>query len=429
MDKLATKFDRTPVDLPVPDHVPKDRVLDLRFAVGQVKNDLMDPYAPVAPVLGPDVPRILYYPYQMMGMTGGCWVVSHYDDVREVYENDELFSNVGVAQFQALVGETWPSIPLGVDKPLHAKYRGFLNQFFFPKELNKLEPQVRAIITEMIDAVAKDGEVDLTYEIGRVYPVKIFFSLMGYPMTMFEKFLHWENEILHTEDLDRMKTAITEVLAYIRSFVEEERKNPKEGTVTNAIVFGGIDDRNFTDDEIMGMMFFLWLGGLDTVASTIGQMFRRLALDPELQDKLRNHPEMHNSAVEEFLRTQPLVYSRRTLKKDHTWHGVTMKKGDRVMCLVSAANFDPDKFECPHQFDPERSNNRHLTLISGPHICLGAHLARRELRILLQEWFKRIPPFKAKEGADLSVTPGLISIPHLPLVWDKSLVKDVSDAD
>lgn len=420
MNVMAKSFSMTPVDLPVPDHVPHDRVVDLRFAVGMVKNDLLDPYAPVAPVLGPDVPRVLYYPYQMMGQSGGCWVVSHYDDVREVYENDDLFTNQGVAQFQALVGETWPSIPLGVDAPMHAKYRGFLNQFFFPNALKRLEGQVRAIAAELIDAVADKGEADLTYEIGRVFPVRIFFNLMGYPMSVFEQFLEWENEILHTEDLERMKTAVRGVLDYIKSFVEEERRNPRPGTVTNAIVHGGIDGRGFTDDEIMGMMFFLWLGGLDTVASTIGQMFRRLALDPELQEFLRNNPDAIHSAIEEFLRTQPLVYSRRTLKRDHTWHGVDMKKGERVMCLVSAANFDPERFENPHGFDPLRQHNGHVTFITGRHICLGAHLARRELRILLEEWFKRVPAFRPRPGADLSVSPGLISILHLPLVWDRA---------
>ena len=418
MNMIAKSFSMNPVDLPVPDHVPRDRVVDLRFAVGMVKNDLLDPYAPIAPVLGPDVPRVLYYPYQMMGQSGGCWVVTHYDDVREVYENDDLFTTQGVAQFQALVGETWPSIPLGIDPPMHAKYRGFLNEFFFPRALKRLEDQVRAIAGEMIDAVADKGEVDLTYEIGRVFPVRIFFNLMGYPMSVFEQFLHWENEILHTEDLERMKAAVRGVLDYIKSFVEEERRNPKPGTVTNAIVYGGIDGRSFTDEEIMGMMFFLWLGGLDTVASTTAQMFRRLALDPELQDFLRNNPDAIPSAIEEFLRTQPLVNSRRTLKRDHTWHGVTMKKGERVMCLVGAANFDPDKFQNPRVFDPMRKNNAHVTFITGRHICLGAHLARRELRILLEEWFKRIPTFRPKPGADLSVSPGLISILHLPLVWN-----------
>ena len=120
-----------------------------------------------------------------------------------------------------------------------------------------------------------------------------------------------------------------------------------------------------------------------------------------------------------LLRMQPLVNSVRLLTTDLEWHGVRMKAGDTVMCYNSSGNFDPAQFANPHSFDPERKANRHFTFVGGVHMCLGAHLARRELRVLLEEWFTRIPqPFRIKPGTDTTVVPGLLSVRNLPIVWE-----------
>jgi len=402
---------------PVPAHVPPERVLDTRFAQGQIAYDLPDPYLPADVMRDPDVPRILYYPWPTSGRQHGAWTVSHYDDIRRVYEDNEIFSTEGAAQFQALAGETFPSIPLGIDPPDHGRYRKFLNPWFTPVAMNDMEPKIRAIVTEMIDAVVKDGEVDIAYDFGRIYPVRVFLNLMGFPFGMFDQFLEWEYAILHNPDIGAKAEAVKGILAYLRGFIAEKQANPDE-TLGSYIANGQMDGQPLTPDETIGMTWFLWLGGLDTVASTISQMFRRMALDTELQARIRANPEIINSAVEEFLRVQPLVNSGRRIKKDFTWHGVDLKEGDWIACINSSGNFDENQFACPRDFDPERKNNRHFTLIGGVHICLGAHLARRELRVLLNEWLSRVPPFRLKPGADTTVIPGLLSIRNLPIVWD-----------
>ena len=402
---------------PVPAHVPPERVLDTRFAQGQIAYDLPDPYLPADVMRDPDVPRILYYPWPTSGRQHGAWTVSHYDDIRRVYEDNDIFSTEGAAQFQALAGETFPSIPLGIDPPDHGRYRRFLNPWFTPVAMNDMEPKIRAIVSEMIDAVVKDGEVDIAYDFGRIYPVRVFLNLMGFPFSMFDQFLDWEYAILHNPDIGAKAEAVKGILAYLRGFIAEKQASPDE-TLGSYIANGSMDGQPLTPDETIGMTWFLWLGGLDTVASTISQMFRRMALDTELQARIRANPEIINSAVEEFLRVQPLVNSGRRIKKDFTWHGVDLKEGDWIACINSSGNFDENQFACPRDFDPERKNNRHFTLIGGVHICLGAHLARRELRVLLSEWLTRVPPFRLKPGADTTVIPGLLSIRNLPIVWD-----------
>ena len=391
--------------------------------MGGQPNDLCDPYAPCDWLSGAEIPRLLYMPPKpstegnpMAGGANGTWVVTHYDDIDRVYADNACFSNKGAAEFQAMIGETFRSIPLAVDPPEHSKYRLFLMPHFSPARVNRMDAQIREIVVEMIEGVANKGEVDIAWDFGRIYPVRIFMGLMGFPPAMFEQFLDWEWDILHANDFAKTAAALRGVLAYLRSFIAEKEVEPDDHVVSR-ICHGTIEGRPLTEEEKIGMVWFLWLGGLDTVAATISQMFRRMALEPRIQSQLRDDPELINSAVEEFLRTQPILNSVRRAKLDFEWHGVTIKAGDTVSCLNTSGNFDPTRFANPRNFDPTRKGNRHFTFVGGVHLCLGASLARRELRILLEEWFRRIPEFRVKPGADTTVFPGLLSIRNLPLVW------------
>jgi cytochrome P450 len=273
------------------------------------------------------------------------------------------------------------------------------------------------VLDEMIGEIADKGEVDMAWDFARVFPVRIFMGMMGFPKEMFDDFLEWEWNILHSGSLEKMQWALRNVLEFLRGFIAEKEKHPDE-FLTSSIVNGTIKGVPFTDDEKIGMVWFLWLGGLDTVAATISQMYRRMALQPEIQTMIRENPELINGAVEEFLRTQPILSSARRATKDFEWHGMQIKAGDSFSCLNPAGNFDPARFANPREFDPTRKGNRHFTLVAGVHSCLGGHLARRELRILLEKWFERIPEFRPKPGTDTSVFPGLMSIRNLHLVWD-----------
>ncbi len=213
-----------------------------------------------------------------------------------------------------------------------------------------------------------------------------------------------------------MKWGIRSAVDYLREFVEEIRQNPGEN-LTSRIVHGEVDGRALTDDEIMGTVTFLWVGGLDTVAATTSLMFRRLALDQELQRTLRENPSLHGDAIEEFMRMQPLVNSTRTVKEDHEIRGIPIKAGDRVMAYNTVGNFDPDEFADPLEFRLDRTTNRHWTLAGGSHRCLGSHLARLEMRHALGEFLRRIPQFELAPDATRMVFPGLIAVPRLPLVW------------
>ncbi len=418
------RLDSIRVDWPAPDNVPANLRVDLSWALGMTANDLVDPYEPCGWLSGADIPRLLFNPAKPDGQAGfgaaggsrGTWVVTHYKDIERVYSDNDCFSNKGTAEFQRMIGENFRSIPLAIDPPEHSKYRLFLMPHFSPSRVNKMQDQIREVVTEMIDSFADKGEVDVAWDFGRVFPVRIFMSLMGFPAPMFEQFLDWEWDILHSNSHEKMSAALRGVLDFLRGFIAEKEITPDDHLVS-AIVHGTIEGKPLTDDEKIGMVWFLWLGGLDTVAATISHMFRRMALEPGIQRQLRANPDLIPSAVEEFLRTQPILSSGRSVKKDFEWHGVSMKAGDTVQCLNPSGNFDPAQFPDPRKFDMTRKGNRHFTFVAGVHLCLGAPLARRELRILLDEWLKRIPDFTVKPGADTSVYPFLLSIRNLPLVW------------
>ena len=404
------------LDVPVPDHVPKQLVRDLRGFQGLRTNALDDPYLPAERLREDDIPPVMWSPFPQTWITTGMWVVTSYEDCAKVYQDTEHFISGGSADFQRLIGETFRCLPLSYDDKAHAMYRRFLNPFFTQKAVGEMEGYIRDLCDSMIDAfLAKDGG-DFSYDFARVFPVKVFLTLMGFPHEKLEQFLAWEDEILHSRDFDRMRVALTAVIAYLREIMADREANPQDDLISK-ILHGTIDGRPLTEEEKMGAVFLLWLGGLDTVASTLGKMFRRLAIDHALQQRLRDDPSLIPGAVEEFLRTQPLVYSMRQLRKDLTLHGVQMKAGDWVQALSATGNFDPQVFQCPRAFDPERKANRHFTFASGPHLCLGAHLARQELRIALEHWLRRVPMFSLVSDADRIVYPGLHATRNMHIAW------------
>jgi cytochrome P450 len=408
-DKAATLPDAV-----VPAHVPPALVYDIRRY--GAPNTLDDPFSVTANVFD-ELPPVAYTPHGTPGLYSGAWVVSRYEDIREVYQNDKLYSTKGAADFVSLVGETFRMIPLALDPPEHASYRLLLNSWFSPKSINAMEPAIRATITGLIDTFVDKGACDVAYDYARIYPVRVFLDLMGFPQDMMDDFLQWEYAILHSYgDVPKMQWGIGSAIKYLRGFMAQVKANP-DSKLASHIVHGQVDGRPMNDDEIIGTLTFLWLGGLDTVAATTALALRHLALDHQLQQKLRDQPQLISEAVEEFLRMQPLVNSTRLVKEDHEIRGVRIRKGEHIMCFNSAGNFDPDEFDDPRAFRLDRASNRHFTLAGGPHRCLGSHLARRELKIALEEFLRRIPTFSLKPGADRTAYPGLIAAPRVPVVW------------
>lgn len=381
-------------------------------------NTLFDPFAPTQAVLD-NCPPLFPAELQAPGMGGTqLWVATRFEPIREIFQNHERYGSHGVYPYFRALGIDLTAIPIDVDPPLHTRYRKFLEPMFSPHAMVRLEPRIRAIVDSLIDSFADKGECDAAHDFGRIYPVRVFLDLMGFPQDRFDDFLGWSHPMhFETDNMERYAWGVNGALAYMRSFIEEVRSREPDDTVASRIVHGEIDGKRLTEKEVLGIVFFLWDGGMDTVAATSSLMFRRMAMDLELQQLLRENPDKMARAIEEFLRMNPTVNTVRIAREDHELEGCRIRKGDRLMCLVAAGNFDPDKYEMPREFRLDRAQNHHFTFVAGPHRCLGINLARFELRLATAEFLRRIPPFRLKEGLECMAVPGLLGAPNVPVFW------------
>ena len=381
-------------------------------------NTLFDPFAPTEAVVE-QCPPLFPAHMQAPGMADTqLWVATRFDVIREIFQNHARYGSHGVYPYFRALGIDLTAIPIDVDPPQHTRYRKFLEPMFSPQAMVRLEPRIRAQIDSLIDSFVDKGACDVAHDFGRIYPVRVFLDLMGFPQERFDDFLGWSHPMhFEIDNLERYAWGVNGALEYMQTFIEEVRKRPPDDTVASRIVHGEIDGVKLTEKEVLGTIFFLWDGGMDTVAATSSLMFRRMAMDPNLQQLLRENPDRMARAVEEFLRMNPTVNTVRIAREDHQLEGHSIKAGDRMMCLVAAGNFDPEKYENPRKFRLDRSQNHHFTFVAGPHRCLGINLARFELRLATGEFLRRIPEFRMKDSVECMAVPGLLGAPNVPIVW------------
>jgi cytochrome P450 len=397
------------------DHVPPELVRPAQtFGIGAQPANGKCPYDRLSDMHSG--PRIVYTAPDPNMFGAGAWLLTKAEDIRTVLQNPEIFSSKGIAGFSRLLGQNWDLIPLELDPPEHGKFRAIMNSIFAPAKVAAMEDGVRARAVAMIDAVASKGECEFVEAFGRPFPVSIFMQLMGLPDEHMQQLNEWEYGLLHSATIEERFAGAQGFLNYLRDLIEKRRREPANDLTTFAVQ-AQVDGRPLTDDEVMGICFLLVVAGLDTVAASLSLHFRHVAQNPDDQARLRADPSLIPSAVEEFLRRYAIVTTSRFLTQDAEVGGVRMKKGDRVTCSTILASLDPDEFEHPMDVDITRAPNRHVAFSYGPHRCIGSHLARRELVIALEEWLKRVPPFRVKGGFAPVAPGGLLSVKELPLEW------------
>ncbi|MCU1456206.1 MAG: Cytochrome [Actinomycetia bacterium] len=353
-------------------------------------------------------------------MDHGVALVNTYDDILWALRNPEYFTS---ADGMLNLGEQ-PLIPLEVDPPEHTKYRRMLNPQFVPREIEKLEPEVRKLVNELIDGFIDRGSVDFHADFSTPLPSGIFLALMGLPMDDLPQFLVWRDNSIRpdvepgdTEGAERIRAETAKAISdYFRLAIARVRANPDD-TLLSTIVHSEIEGRALTEAELLGISHLLLLGGLDTVTATLDCMISFLATHPELRQQLVDDPACVPAAVEELLRfLTPVMVIPRSVKQDVEMRGVELQAGDAVMLVLGAANGDPSEFG-DGEVDFARDPNKHLAFGAKHHLCLGAHLARLELRVALEEFHRRIPDYRIPEGVELHFSPGIRQADPLPLEY------------
>jgi len=258
----------------------------------------------------------------------------------------------------------------------------------------------------------------------------VFLTMIGVPAQEADRFVPWVEDFFagFGGDPDPAKQqAMIDSLTGIREYwVEalEQRRGeaePRPGDLASHLLHSRIDDRPLTDAELLDMLTVLVLAGLDTTRGQLGYLFRHLATNPDDRQRLVYEPAVIPAAVEESLRYYTIIFGDgRKVTEDVEFHGCPLRKGDMVYGLVAAANRDPAAYDRPDEFVVDRKANPHLGFAGGPHRCLGAHLARKEMQIATEEWLRAVPEFRLGTHDPLQErgAGSMLSLISLPLVWD-----------
>jgi cytochrome P450 len=353
----------------------------------------------------------------------GFFMLQRYDDVQEGFQHHDTWTTAVRSALRPDSGEAL--LPQDLTGQQHVKLRRILNQFFAPAAVRRMEPMAHARCVELIEELKPTGSCDFVAEFAIRYPTDLFLALLGLPVSDGEFFLGWSEDFfgsLLAGDTSSAAAAKKNIMDYFDEAVNERRKSPGDPNqdMVSRLVEARIDDEPISQEDILTICLTLMLAGLDTTRSALGYIYTHLAQHPEDRRAIIADPSTIPAAVEEFLRLYPLVFQAgREVQEDEDFHGLRLEKGDVVWLGIGQANRDPRKFEDPERFVLDRQgSHQHLAFGAGPHRCLGMHLARLELKVVLEEWHQRIPDYRIAPGTELIERGGQLTLPTLPLVWE-----------
>ncbi len=402
---------------PVPNHVPPDIVWDRDY--DEFAAEKPDPFRHVGELHdGPDVLWVRGLNNGPQGRRSG-WLPTRYALIREVLTDTDHFASGGDEGMMSVIGADWKLIPLELDPPQQQQYRKVLEPFFSPASINALDASVREACDELIDNFDDPNGCEFASEFGEKFPSHIFLDLLGMPREKLPDFLRWERGMLRPEKPEQAVQAMTDIARYLETFITGQKNNPRSDLMKGIVSARFMGERPLTDTEMLSICYILYIGGLDTVYSTLGWIMWHVAQDKPLQDRLRDNPDDITKAVEELLRAYSAASTQRRVKRDMNFHGVEMRAGDIVQVSLPLAARDPQAYEDPHRVDIDRPT-RHIAFGTGPHTCLGLRLAKREIRIVLEAFLSRFRNIRIPAGEMHSFHTGnVFGIDRLPLEWDR----------
>ncbi|MGA2011834.1 MAG: cytochrome P450 [Solirubrobacteraceae bacterium] len=356
---------------------------------------------------------------------GGYWVFTRHEAVRDIYKTPQVFSSASITPWEP--DPIYRFVPTQVDAPDHIKYRRILNPWFSPKAMEAAAPMMREICRSYIEPLVPKGRCNFIQEFALLFPTAAFLTVIGVPISYTEQFAKWVDEFFggfggDPAGAEAMARALSEMRVFWTEQLADRRGKPAtDGDLFSYLLNSTFDEEPLDEDVLLDMCTVLTLAGLDTTRAELGYMFHHLALNPDDRRRLAEDPEIVPLAVEETLRYYTIIFGDgRKVTQDIEFHGVQLKQGDMVYGLVSGANRDPRHWDRADEFVIDRERNNHFGFASGPHRCLGMHLARREMAIAVQEWLSVIPDFELDSETELMERGGgaMMALDRLPLRWE-----------
>jgi len=336
----------------------------------------------------------------------------------------EIFSS---ARAFDRLGSPVPLVPIAIDPPDHTRFRRMLDPFFSPKKMAEREPELRRQAGELIDAIVANGECDVVPDLATPFPSQVFLTLFGLPMADRDRLVRWKDSILEFTDPSSAE-ATPEVLAhalelftYLTEHIAERRANTTGSDMLTQLMLNS-EDGGMSDNEVLGLCFMFVLAGLDTVTSAVGFSLAKLAGDADLRHRISNDHSLIPAFIEDMLRVDgPVPFAPRVTTEEVEVAGRVVPKDSTVMLSYGSADRDPRRYKDADNVHLD-SKAVHFAFGRGPHRCLGSHLARLELRLILEEWHTRIPEYTLADGKEPQMPwpTGTMALKSVPLTFTRS---------
>ncbi len=320
----------------------------------------------------------------------GFYYLTRREDVLAALRNPKVFSSRLALQPP---GSPLPVVPLAFDPPEHTRYRKILQPYFSPQGLSNSLPVLRRHAADMIEAIAARGECEVMADLASPYPFQVFLDLYGLPLKDRDRLIAWKDAIIGDKpySAEAELDPTLQMFEYLADAIKRRRQNP--GTDMLSRVMTGEGD--FSDLELLGMSHLLILAGLDTVTAAIGFSLLELARRTQLRSQLRDDPKQIRVFIEEIVRLEPSApVAPRVTTKAVAVGGMVLPAGSAVRLCLAAVNRDGSDAISRDELVMDGKVHRHWGFGGGPHRCLGSHLARIELTVIVGEWLKRIPEFE-----------------------------------
>ena len=312
-----------------------------------------------------------------------AWVLTRYEDADAMLRDHQRFAAEG-RRFH----DTGLTTMLDIDPPDHTRLRSLVSRAFTPRSVSRWHERVQEITDRLLDAVADHDRIDLIAALGYPLPVTVIAEMLGVPAEDMDRFEGWSNDIalivepiLSPAQVESVRRATEEIFAYFETIVEARRHEPRDDLVSALLAAEEEGDR-LTREELLSTMLLILIAGNETTRNLIGNGMLALLRHPDQLQRLRDTPELLESAVDELLRyDSPVQLDGRVVREDLEMGGKRLRAGQKAIALLGAANRDPAAFQDPDTLDFERKEKSHLSFGRGIHYCLGASLALLEARI------------------------------------------------
>ncbi|HYI45163.1 MAG TPA: cytochrome P450 [Actinomycetota bacterium] len=352
----------------------------------------------------------------------GFWVITRFDDVLETSREWSTFSSAHGTNIEDPQGGA-ELMMLNMDPPQHTSLRKLVSKGFTPRMIARQEPHIREIASNIIDDVAKRGECDFVTEVAAELPLQVIAEFIGIPQEDRHKIFTWSNTMIGLDDpeyanssIEKATEAAAEMFGYADSLAKERKKDPRQDLVTT-LIESEVDGEQISDMDFNVFFLLLAVAGNETTRNLISGGMLELIQNPDERQKLIDDPSKIPTAIEEMLRlVTPVMHFRRTATKDVEIKGKKIKEGDKVVVWYISANRDAEMFPNPHTFDGARTPNEHIAFGGGgPHFCIGANLARLEIRVMFEELLKRIPDMELTDTPARLRSNFINGLKHMPV--------------